>query len=390
LQNYFAFRGVPFREEWVPLSEIKLVAVLAEYLTVISAEADQILLDLGRLDPLASERGVKVTLSALEGDAEAIETLGGLANNHERALWLLMHRGSLLKEAEELLFYDYHVEGQRGRHFSSRPGLSISRQKTDLDAFAAEICAFYRKRDGAGISCHVEFLERRSERSVQLTLYVQGLPSHTAEFVDGEFRRRVSHPAIEAAIVYEPATGMTSTVVKGGKDAHEALREAFARKLLKVDPQFDEVERRSFSLDTLRFRRPLVADEQSGLKGVRVRKLKLAPPSYDSGTLTIEAPSNRPDISVYDLADEWFAEQSPLLSRFSVIHATLAFHFHPRPGARRPRTINVGLTKPNTSSLRDLAEADREVVEHHIRKWKLFEEAGVERVRDRQPAHELM
>jgi hypothetical protein len=71
------------------------------------------------------------------------------------------------------------------------------------------------------------------------------------EFVEGEFRRRISHPALEAAIVYDPATGHTSTVAKGGKDVHEALRQTFAQNLLKIEPKFDAVERHPFILDAL-------------------------------------------------------------------------------------------------------------------------------------------
>ena len=86
-----------------------------------------------------------------------------------------------------------------------------------------EVCDFYRHRDGSGISCHVDFTRRPKERALQTTLFVQGLPNNSTDFVDGRFRRSISHPAIEAAIVYEGETGNVTTVAKGGKAVHECF-----------------------------------------------------------------------------------------------------------------------------------------------------------------------
>ena len=73
------------------------------------------------------------------------------------------------------------------------------------------------------------------------------------EFVNGKHVRRISNPSLEAAVVYDSSNGNTSTVAKGGKEVHEALREAFARKLLKIEPKFDAVRKRRFLLDSASF-----------------------------------------------------------------------------------------------------------------------------------------
>jgi hypothetical protein len=233
------------------------------------------------------------------------------------------------------------------------------------------VCQFHLDRDGSGVSCVIEFADRHNEQSTQVAIYVQGLPNNGPEFVNGEFVRRVSNPALEAAIVYNPLDGQTSTVTKGGKPVHDFLRNSFAHNLLKIDPRFGLICKRPFLLDSLREPQPLASDPEFGVHAVRVRKLKLAPPAPGAGALTIEAPAGSSDTSVYDLGDRWFAERSRLFGRFKIIHATIAVHFHPKPGAKRAKTLNIELTVPNTSNLKDLPEADRRIAEIHLDKWKL-------------------
>jgi hypothetical protein len=289
---------------------------------------------------------------------------------------MLLKHQDIFREGEELRFFDYYSEGSRGRHYKTTAGLMVSQEKADVSAFKAEVCRFHRHRDGSGVSCEVEFAERHKDKSIQIAVYIQGLPNNGTEFVNGRFVRRVSNPALEAAIVYDASNGHTSTVTRGGKEVHEALREAFARKLLKIDPKFDLVRKRGFQLDSLNTPQSLAPDPALGVNAVRVRKLRLAPPARGLGLLTIEAPSGTPATSVYDLGNNWFSERSRVYGKFTVVHATISMHFNIPPGAKRAKTLNIELTRPNTSNLKDLPEADRKIAEAHIDKWKLIEPAA--------------
>jgi hypothetical protein len=173
--------------------------------------------------------------------------------------------------------------------------------------------------------------------------------------VNGDFCRTVSHPALEAAIMYESETGHVTTVAKGGKDVHEALRDAFAEHLLKVDPQFERVAPRRFLLDALKTVQVLAPDAGLGVRAVRVRKLKLAPPNH-GGTLVVEAPGANSVVGVYELGDQWFTEQCRLFEKFRVLQATISIHLQPRPNQRKNKTINLELTSPNGSNLKSLIQ----------------------------------
>jgi hypothetical protein len=319
LRAYFESKSAPVPTEWWKHKEPKLISKLADYLI---SGTDQlgagILAEMVRIHPMASERG----------------------------------RNALINAA-----------------------YTVSRDPADVSAFKAAVCQFHRRRDGSGVSSEIEFAERHQDKSIQVAVYVQGLPNNGMEFVNGKHVRRISNPSLEAAVVYDPSNGNTSTVTKGGKEVHEALREAFARKLLKIEPKFDAVRKRRFLLDSLKTPQPLAPDPALGVKAVRVRKLKLAPPAMDSGLLSIEAPAGMLDTSVYDLGNRWFSERAGVYCKFTVVHATIAMHFNIPPGAKKAKTLNIELTRPNTSNLKDLPDADRKIAEAHIEKWKLIEPA---------------
>jgi hypothetical protein len=374
LKEYFDHKATDEFHGFWKLPKSKHASTITKRLVEIDDPISQsILADLVRIHPLSSERGRKALLAASRDEALA-EQFGRLGNDYERALWTLMKQTRWFEYGEELHFFDYFAEGSRGQHYRTRSNLSVSRKADDVDQFRRHICGYYRRRDGSGVSCHVDFAGRDRDRDLQITIFVQGLPNNATEFVNGDFRRTVSHPALEAAIMYEPETGHVTTVAKGGKDVHEALRDAFAEHLLKVDPQYERIPARRFRLDALKANPVLAANADLGVRAVRVRKLKLAPPNF-GGTLVVEAPGANSVVGVFELGNQWFAEQSRLFEKFQVIQATISMHFQPRANERKSKTINLELALPNGSNLKSLKDADRKIAEAHIEKWNLIEPA---------------
>jgi hypothetical protein len=363
-----------FRDVW-RLPNARRLKVITKWLIEMDEPATQsVLADFVRIYPLATERGRTALLNAASDDAFA-DQFGRLGNDWDRALWTLMTSPKIFQMGEELHFFDHYAEGNLGQHYRIKPNLVVSQNDDDVRQFRDQVCDFYRHRDGSGISCCIEFTRRTKERAVQTTLFVQGLPNNSAEFVDGRFRWTISHPAIEAAIVYESETGNVTTVAKGGRPVHEVLREAFADHLLKVGPEYARIAERRFRLDTLKNNRVLTADPDTGIRSVRIRKLKLMSADL-GGHLTVEARGPESSFGVYELGNRWFAEKSDLFDKFQVVRATIALHFQKRPYERRSRTINLELSVPNGSNLKSLKEADRKIAEAHIEKWNLIDPAN--------------
>ncbi len=375
LREYLAQKGLDaFQDVWKRPKAQRLTAITARLVEMEEPAVQSVLADFVRIHPLATERGRIALLNAASDEAFAVQ-FGRLGNDWDRALWTLMTSEEVFQTGEELHFFDHYAEGSLGQHYRTGSNLVVSDDNDDVRQFRDDICEFYRHRDGSGISCHIEFTRRTKENAVQITLFVQGLPNNSTEFVEGHFRRTVSHPAIEAAIVYESETGAVTTVAKGGKPVHEVLREAFADHLLKVDPEYTQVAERRFRLDTLKNNRVLAADPEMGIRSVRIRKLKLMAPDF-GGHLTVETRGPDSSFGVYDLGNRWFVEKSDLFDKFQVVRATIALHFQKRPHERRSKTINLELSAPNGSNLKSLKDADRKIAEAHIEKWNLIEPAS--------------
>jgi hypothetical protein len=204
LKEYFDHKAAGLFQSVWKLPKSKHAAAIIRRLVEIEEDIWQsVSADLAKIHPLSTERGRNALLNAACGDEAIAEQFGRLENDFERALWTLMKHGKYFELAQELHFFDYFSEGSRGQHFRTRSHLSVSHKANDVDQFSHDICRFYRLRDGSGVSGHTEFADRDREQGIQLTVFVQGLPNNATEFVSGKFRRAISHPALEAAIVYE-------------------------------------------------------------------------------------------------------------------------------------------------------------------------------------------
>ena len=69
---------------------------------------------------------------------------------------------------------------------------------------------------------------------VQATVYREGRPDDFFEFVNGALDRRPRRPVFEAAITYEPATGVIEVVAKE-RESREDMVRLFARDLLATE-----------------------------------------------------------------------------------------------------------------------------------------------------------
>jgi hypothetical protein len=194
LESYFESKGSSIPAAWLKLSQLKLAQRLADRVMSGEDAASQAILEgIARILPMASERGRNALLNAASNETVR-QKFALLGNDYERSLWMLMIDEHTFADGEGLHFFDYYAEGNRGRHYRTSANLPVSRAETDVSEFCAAVCGFYRRLDGSGVSCRTEFMDRASEGTVQLSVYVQGLPSHMTELVDGRFTRRISHP----------------------------------------------------------------------------------------------------------------------------------------------------------------------------------------------------
>jgi hypothetical protein len=129
LKAYFGSKNAVVPPEWWKHKEPKLISELWGYL---SSGTDQIgaaiLAEMVRIHPMAIERGRNALLNAALRRDGFVEQFGALANDYERALWVFMEHSDIFREGEELQFFDYYSEGNRGRHYRTTPNRNVSRE----------------------------------------------------------------------------------------------------------------------------------------------------------------------------------------------------------------------------------------------------------------------
>jgi hypothetical protein len=115
----------------------------------------------------------------------------------------------------------------------------------------------------------------------------------------------------------------------------------------------------------------LPTDPDDGIETARVRNVKLLPP-HGPGGLMVEGPADQPAVTAPGLSRSWFARLDPLLKGFSIVEATISFHYHAVHG-RPSRVLHLELGKNGSSNLKVFKKHDRASIEKHLILWGLPE-----------------
>lgn len=373
IREFLLSRGVDLDPDINWQAEEALIArQLAEAIDALEdALGAEIIADFECAHLMSDERGYTALLNASPAQTSLAEGLANLENGQERALRVLIDDAELFRAAEEIRYFDYYVERSQGRRFQVKAGLAIDRTDDALQRFGSTMSSWFRKRDGSGQAFFAEVIDRHTSDSVQVTLYVEDLPSNRPEFERRQLKRRASRPAKEAAVVYGSATGCVETVAKGGKPVHEALRDIFAEHLLGVPTGGELILAQEFDLRSLLVNRVLPVNRADGLIKARVRRLKLEPPRRGQGAILIDTPPWADAPSAYDFARTWLGGSNPMNTGFDIAHATISLHFE-APSGKRGKSLHVELTRPSGHNLKDFRKSDRELVERYLREWQII------------------
>ena len=193
--------------------ETKVARQLADAIEALDDDVGrEIIADFERAYLLSDERGYTALLNATPDQVGLAKRLAELENGQERALRVLIEDDDLFRAAEEIRYFDYYIERSQGRRFQVQAGSELDRTDDAVNGFGAAVGAWFRKRDGSGLAFFAEVIDRYGNGSIQITLYIEDLPSNRPEFEKRQLKRRTSRPSREAAVVYVPASGCVAAV----------------------------------------------------------------------------------------------------------------------------------------------------------------------------------
>lgn len=373
LRAYFNHRGIslPPAVNW-DAPEPEVVGPLLRAVDEMDDAARmRVVNDAERVSSMSDEGG-QVALHSVAQDPDFLD---GLRNGHDRALWMFINDPEGFRHAEEVRFTDERRRGRMWDGFVGPVNLALWRDAEHVDAFKDAIRQRFHSNN-----VHVDVFDRIRTGSedndfalVQATVYREGLPDDFLEFVDGRLDRRPRRPVYEAALTYEPATGVIE-VVANDRESREDLVRLFARSLLGAEFNQERLPLRRYDLSVLLRPFDFPTDPTDGIKGARVNSLRLMPLGTVGERTTLECMRGA-GRTIWDMARAHFGTTDPLAGGWVATQAKLTIYFHQDGDSRRGRTLPLTITVPHGCNLKDCTERERLIGEKYLRRWGIIRDA---------------
>ena len=76
--------------------------------------------------------------------------------------------------------------------------------------------------------------------------------------------------------------------------------------------------------------------------------------------------------TIWQMAQERFGTNNPLLGGWVVTQAKLTIRFHPEAGSGRGKTLPLTITMPHGCDLKDRTERERMIGDKYLRLWGML------------------
>jgi hypothetical protein len=367
LRSYFEAVGLalPQPVDWNS-AEAEVVTPLLHAVDAMSeVDRARVLLDADRITAMADEVG-QTAIFGVVSDRAIIEAR---CNGHDRALWLFLNDRIAFQRAEEARYSDERRQGRMWDGFVIPPRLRIDDTPGSITALKAvvgkqfgspnvEIDVFHRTRP--------TFDDGDSDL-VQVTIYRDGAADDFLEFENGALVRRPRRPVYEAALTYEPATGVVE-VVAPDRESRAEIARIFARELLSAEFKGEKIKLRRYQLSVLSRAFHFPTDPDDGIESVQVKLLRLMPIDSPGERYTLEC-LRKATQNVWDAAAARFGGSNPLDGGYLITQVRLTIRFNFAPAGGGGRTLPLTITMPNGCDLKGKTDRERLVGEKYLRRW---------------------
>ena len=375
LREFFTSRAVdlPSAVNWAAPEQDVIKSLLRAVDEMDDMTLARVVNDAERVTNMADEAGQTALYSVIEDRAH----LDDLGNAHERVLWMFRNDPTGFLRAEEVRFTDERRRGRMWDGFIGTPNVALQRDAEAVAAFEKAV----RERFASN-NVHIDIFDRHRPmfegedcELVQIVVYREGLPGDDLAFDEhGKLTRRPRRPVFEAAMTYEPETGVIE-VVASDRESREDMVRFLARDLLGIEFQQERLPFRHYDLSVLLKPHDFPTDLADGIAAVEVKSLRLMPIESVGERVTLEC-LRKADRSIWDMARERFGAADPLQGGWVATQAKLTIRFHPTGGSRRGRTLPLTVTMPHGCNLKDQTEREQLIGERYLRRWGILRDAG--------------
>ena len=280
-------------------------------------------------------------------DPNLAETFAGMKNALEKAFWVFLYRKEEYWDGSNVI---WRVDKITSRNrWDSRLGLPARPGDVDegmVEELRQQLIKHFSSKEGRGQRCKVEAYRRGAEEIFYA--YPEDYGTTVNEYTGDDLEARPAKFAFEIIFRHVDSERRLDIFSEGAVSDVGELQVIFARAVLNEEIDADyEFSPPVYDLDRL-----LESDfdfqwpDDTGIRAVFVRTLRVILESDDFQRITIEADPKRRERATYDLLSAATSEISEELA--TVDHAILSVVFHRGPNDRRTPTRTVHITTPHT------------------------------------------
>lgn len=377
LKTFFEARGVHAPDDFVWQSAGRGTKFVSELNALIdnlpARKQDEVKAEVDYLASLANDKGMNAAeqicgpLSIdLEGFEGVQDVILMLAIDHPQALervgvWASFRQRYGGKSWSSFQFEDdgtpWTLEDQSAR-----------------DAFVSDAIGIlqlpdHRKREADWYtSCRIHPITGEETTIIHATIYVQDRAASELTFGASEgLERHVFQRVMEVGIACDPTARIVEVCAGGGKAMRDQYANVFSKNFAPDAPPPVEAPRRDVLLENLRTQPHFLIEPSDGIDRVEISSLELSAVGGGFASFTRRGEGE----TVYQFLTRQFGPASPLNSRgWTITGTTIRIFLSPRDG-KRARTLTVTLRTPNTTTIPNKTDNDRQFVMRLLERWKL-------------------
>jgi hypothetical protein len=323
-----------------------------------------------RIGHLADEAGQIALYSVVADTAQ----LDAQQNGVSRALYVLSHDPAAFHHAEEAFYSDAHRRGRMWAGYIAKPGLTLARDGEPAEKFKNEI-----RKSLQTSNVHVDFFDRTRTgpdgdiyELIQATIYREGKADDVLQFVGSQLSRRSMRQVIEAALTYEPSTGVIE-VVASTREVREELVAVFARTLLGHRASGKQLKLKQYDLAPLARPHDFPTDPEDNIERVSVALVRLMPFNSPGVRLTLECDRDGSN-TIWQMAADQFRLFDPLRGGWIVTKAKLVVRFRPGKDARKGKVLPLTITMPHGCDLKERTPTERIIGDKYLKRWGVLKD----------------
>lgn len=378
LAKFFKIRNVDIPDGFNWQSDGRGTALVKELNALIdelpALKQDRTKAELDHLSSLANQNGMlsaEQICAAQDIDLEGVEgvedVLLMLAVQYPKALERVAVQASLISRTGGKNWSAFQFDDD-GKPWAL--GDEVARAAFVSDAIAILELPDHRKREADWYTTvRVDPLTGEETEIVQATIYVEDRAESELTFGSSEgLERKVFQRVLEVGIACNSADRIVEICAKGGKKVRDQYAQSFSKHFAPQSEPPVEAPRRDVMLERLRSRPDFLIEPADGIERVEISSLDFF--ATGGGFARFERKGD--DESIYHFLGRQFGDKSPLKAAgWMITGATLRVVMAVQGGKRR-KTLTITLRTPNTTTIPNKTELDRQFVLGLLERWKLI------------------